>query len=360
VKLRKEILRPGRFIDRSGLELVVTPEDIQSYAAGTAQLQAMGHEVVAYPSHVSESSEDVLGVWGVPVVEVVDGEPRLFAELTPEPDLKPSEVERIKRRQVSCVTWENYPTEAGSIPRAITRIDIVPSGAVMGLAPFTVALAAIGNVTFHGPNKGKTRCFTLSGQAPALEETMKLSEMLPGVKAAFESCSEDERKTFMSALGAPAEADPEAAKKAEEEKKKAEASSAALASQVAAQRAEIDALKASDAEHRKEREKRERAELDARFEAKLSSLIDPIPEDRLKAIRGDYEALRAPLGHERALSMCMARLDDVSEGARRRALSGVTVTRTELSSKAKPAQAAGTPNPVEVALSNMGHKPSAN
>ena len=58
--------------------------------------------------------------------------------------------------------------------------------------------------------------------------------------------------------------------------------------------------------------------------------------------------------------MCMARLDDVSEGAKRRALSGVSVPRSDLSSKPKSPAPTGAPHPVEAALSSMGHKPSAN
>lgn len=135
--LLKEVAFNGTFVDAYGREVELTPDLLNKAIDGTAQFLAAGGYVRGYSSHFTDDSNDILGDWMAVFSEPrPDGSLSVKGLFTPASD-DPSDRARLKKLDTSIVVEEDIDIGNGvKIPLAITRIDLVGQGAVIGTAPF--------------------------------------------------------------------------------------------------------------------------------------------------------------------------------------------------------------------------------
>jgi hypothetical protein len=129
--LLKEVARPGVFTDWTGASVTLTADTLRKAVDHTTRLQDKGFKVRAFTSHGTDDSKDVLGTWGTFHV-AEDG--RVYGVLHPI-----SEAARALALSLdtSVVLEEDVDGNDGDIfPLALTRVDVVPQGAIIGTAPF--------------------------------------------------------------------------------------------------------------------------------------------------------------------------------------------------------------------------------
>lgn len=129
--LLKQVARPGRFTNYADGQLFdLTPAQLAAAVKGSNALIQDGFNVRAFPSHDANDSLSVLGDWlGFAVAE--DGS--AYGTFLPR-----SEAARqtVAGMDVSIVMEEQVTGRTATQPLAFTRVDVVPQGAIVGLAPF--------------------------------------------------------------------------------------------------------------------------------------------------------------------------------------------------------------------------------
>lgn len=128
--LRKQIAYAGRFVDVSGQEVELTPERFREAVRGSQRLIEAGFKIRGFTSHFTDDSRDVLGTWtslwaaGANLGGVFQPHSEEARQLALDLDS-------------SMVLEEDVALPNGEVvPLAITRVDIVPQGAVVGASRF--------------------------------------------------------------------------------------------------------------------------------------------------------------------------------------------------------------------------------
>lgn len=156
--LLKEIARPGTFTDAVGTTITFTPEDLGDLVQGSAQLMDAGFRVQGYTSHFTDDSRDVLGTW---LDLSLDDRGCIMGVFQPFTEEARTLAMRLDTSMVA--EEEIHIADGVSVPRGITRVDIVPQGAIVGTASF-VALARKKGRRFFGFGS------SISPEAPKEEE----------------------------------------------------------------------------------------------------------------------------------------------------------------------------------------------
>lgn len=140
--LEKEILKPGRYVDQNGTEIILTVENIAAFLEGSEQLLANQFRINGFPDHETVNSKERLGRW-VKFWQDENGSGRgLF-------DPKDEEARKLAlENDASAVLWEGFDLGEEQIDFCMPRIDIVPQGAVIGTEPFKPSALKLSSRSF--------------------------------------------------------------------------------------------------------------------------------------------------------------------------------------------------------------------
>jgi len=132
--LQKEVAYPGQFIDAFGQQVDLTPELLSKALKDTQLLQQHGFRIAAYTSHFTVDSADCVGYW--PKL-FQDDKSHLHAVLEPVSEemrklAMPLDTSMVLEEGVEMGTKDGVI----KVDMAITRIDVVPQGAVVGTEKF--------------------------------------------------------------------------------------------------------------------------------------------------------------------------------------------------------------------------------
>lgn len=129
--LEKEIAYPGTFVDAYGNRVTLRPDDYAKALAGTRQLIEAGFKIRGFTSHFTDDSKDVVGTW---LCLYLLSSGRLRGVFQPRTE----EMRQLALGlDTSVVIEEDVQLPDGVVvPMAITRVDVVPQGAVVGTEPF--------------------------------------------------------------------------------------------------------------------------------------------------------------------------------------------------------------------------------
>lgn len=129
--LEKEIAYPGTFVDAYGNRVKVTRELCAQALEGTRQLIEAGFKIRGFTSHFTDDSKDVVGTW--PCLYLLE-KGSLRGVIQPRNE----EMRQLALGlDTSMVIEEDVQLPNGVVvPIAITRVDIVPQGAIVGTEPF--------------------------------------------------------------------------------------------------------------------------------------------------------------------------------------------------------------------------------
>lgn len=137
--LKKEICRPGRYVDEDGFEFEPSAEDLVEYVQGTKELIASGFRINGFPDHSTNKSTEKLGEW---LKVWIDDDARVWGLFEP----KDAEAEKVAlQNDSSAIYVDGLDLGEMQIKRAMPRIDIVPQGAVIGTEPFQRVSQALAN-----------------------------------------------------------------------------------------------------------------------------------------------------------------------------------------------------------------------
>jgi len=158
--LLKEVAFPGKFIDALSQEVKLTKESLQDVVLGTLKLMAAGLRIPCFSSHFTDDSKELLGYWSKVFMNgsSLNG---LFDALNQ------SSRELVEQIDSSMVVEENvtFGTRWGvlTVPIAITRIDAVPQGAIVGTKGFQESFSR--SVKYS--SKKRFRLFAKESSMPA-------------------------------------------------------------------------------------------------------------------------------------------------------------------------------------------------
>lgn len=128
--LRKQVAYAGRFVDATGQKVELTPERFRDAVRGSQRLLDAGFKIRGFTSHFTDDSRDVLGTW-TGLWAAGDSLGGIFEPHSEEARQLALDLDS------SMVLEEDVQLPSGEvIPLAITRIDIVPQGAVFGTSRF--------------------------------------------------------------------------------------------------------------------------------------------------------------------------------------------------------------------------------
>ena len=128
--LLKEIAVPGVYQDMTGLEVDLDKATLSRAVEGSQTLMERGFRVLAYSSHDTNDSRDVLGRWDALYLDDRGHLLGVFQPLTDDARRLALELDS------SLVLEEDVPLANGeAVAEAITRVDVVGQGAVVGTAP---------------------------------------------------------------------------------------------------------------------------------------------------------------------------------------------------------------------------------
>jgi len=305
--LLKEVAFTGEFVDCMGREVNLTEELFQDALEGTQKLMDAGFNVRGYSSHFTDDSNDCMGTWRMlwedsgslkAIFEAIDEDSRA----------------RAKALDTSMVVEENIDLGNGiSVPLAITRIDIVGQGAVVGTEEFkelfsryqsgrqratalpsrrcllsrTVAPQKKGGEMKLSLKRGLARALGLSIDADVSDELIDgMIEQKLGLQSFADGEKEAEMSKALSRHFMPEEADedekaelmPEKGEKKVEAMAEENEKAAEMSAQLARQSKEIESLQ----------------------DDKVNVLLDRIPEEKREAIIGQFARLRKAAGFELA------------------------------------------------------------
>jgi hypothetical protein len=130
--LLKEVARVGRYVDQDGKPVLLTHALLTRAVEGTAHLYGEGFHVRAFLGHDTDHPGDIVGTWHG--LRFLPDTGSLWGVVEAHGDER---AEIIAPLDTSIVLETGVPLPGGaSAPCAITRIDVVDQGAVMGTAPF--------------------------------------------------------------------------------------------------------------------------------------------------------------------------------------------------------------------------------
>lgn len=277
--LIKEVARTGLFYDMDGRPVDITRGLISDLIAGTRDLMSHRFRVQGYTSHMTSDSKDILGHWAG-FFRVGDS---LYGVFNPRDK---AAAEMVKPLDCSMVVEEGIEFDGVSIPLAMTRVDIVGQGAVIGTAGFQEFPAQMGRslravCCFQRRGvKQMNRFMVALAMALGLQDSATPEDMEQAIvnKMGLETMTPEEQNAAMTAAFASS-MNPEALADILREA----AADPEEASEVAALRAQVQGLQ------------------DESVDATLESVDD---EAERKAMKSRYCSLRAAIpggsGHKMA------------------------------------------------------------
>ena len=324
--LHKEIAFTGKFVDCEGREVNLTPELFDNAVSGSQNIMDAGFSVRGYSSHFTDDSKDIMGTWRMlwsegksikAVFEAIDEESR----------------NRAKHLDTSMVVEENIDLGNGVIvPIAITRIDIVGQGAVVGTEKFKEMFSRFEAGRQRAAALSSRRCLISQSVAPQPKgPKMKLSlkrglaralglavdgeadetvieamiEETLGIKDMDDDGKEAEMSRALSRHFSTEDKEPEAELEAEDGDKKAEMmagsdeKTAEMSAQLSRQQKEIDSLQ----------------------DDKVDGLLQSVPAEKRESIKAQFSRIRKVGGFDVALETVNSLVDAYRESAPVSALS---------------------------------------
>jgi len=311
--LVKEIAFPvSKVVDALGTEVQITPEMLAQALDGTRKLQEMGFVVRGYSSHFTDDSRDIMGEWPLLFIDEEDSLQGVFVAMNDD------DRDRAKRLDTSMIVEEAIEFNGITIPLAVTRVDVVGQGALIGTEKFQELFSAHRSKASlsHSSRRCFVFCFSNRKVAP-MSLAQKLSEEL-GLQ---DGATDDEIAEAVMARLQKSEESPEAAlmdepvedpeeddeedveinlmdeEPAEKEKKVEMSVSLSRAQKtISSQESRIQKL--------------ERRELDQAVRNKIASLSSPIPKASISKLSKQYDALRKRgVDHDFAMDLCNDLLD---------------------------------------------------
>lgn len=294
--LEKEIAYPGTFVDAYGNRVTLRPDDYSKALAGTRQLIDAGFKIRGFTSHFTDDSKDVVGTWHC-LYLLPSG--RLRGVFQPRTE----EMRQLALGlDTSVVIEEDVQLPNGVVvPMAITRVDIVPQGAVVGTEPFAEFV------------RSRSAAVALSRRvllAAACEEKSMKGSMMRALAAALgmdvagELNEEAVEKAVIDSLGLADATDEE----------KDQALSRAFAKAFAQEGEGEDEASMSDeappAPESQEAPKSESAEMSALSKRiakleddKVAALVAPLKTEEKKRVMSRFSALRSAAGFDMAFDV---------------------------------------------------------
>jgi len=343
--LYKEVAFTGNFVDVEGREVELTEALFQQAVTGTAELMDAGFNIRGYSSHFTSDSKDVMGTWSV--IEEGSGKINGIFQAIDNDNRN-----RAKQLDTSMVIEEDIDIGNGRIiPVALTRIDIVGQGAIVGTQSFREMFSRFQTKRNKATDFSSKRC--LHSVAPKGPKMAKLSigrglakalglaidedvgeevlEEMVVEKLGLSETPADEREAAMSLALSKAFMVEEEEEEEKDEEKKAE-----LAKEDDPE--DPDEYKKFINMAEEDKKKSEMSKLQRRVASleddKIDGLLQTVPEEKRAGIKKQFGRFRAKAGFDLALESIQGQVDAYSESA----LPGVALSQFRTNSKTQIAK----------------------
>jgi len=341
--LYKEVAFTGNFVDVEGREVELTEDLFRAAVAGTAELMEAGFNIRGYSSHFTSDSKDVMGTWST--VFEQDGKVHGVFQAIDEDNRN-----RAKQLDTSMVIEEGIDIGNGRvIPVALTRIDVVGQGAIVGTQSFREMFSRFQSKRSKAGDFSSRRC--LYAAAPKTQKkraVMKMSIARGLAKALGLAIDEEVGEEVLEEMIVQKLGVDEAP---EEEKEAAMATALSKAFMPEEDDDKKAEMAAEEPEEKKaemmteddEEKKAEMAQLQRRVASleddKIDGLLSGVPEEKRAGIKKQFGRFRAKAGFDLALESIQGQVDAYSEASPAIALSAFRATgKTQIAERknAKP------------------------